>query len=136
MVIKDLLDKIQNRMFEKAKHEFFSCIQIGNSNEELFKLLTEKKMIKTMWCNTSDCEDNVKKMVKETLIKVNEQKKAKLKLKCEKEGKEYEAPEDDITEITAKTMCMPLQQDPIPQDQKCFSCDRQARKWVLWGKTY
>jgi prolyl-tRNA synthetase len=127
--IHELLTKIQSRMFEKAKHELYSCIKIGNSNEELFKLIIDKKMIKTMWCNTVDCEDNVKKMVKETLVKLNETKKNEGHSDADEE-------EVDITEITAKTLCMPLEQDPIPSNAKCFSCGLPAKKWVLWGKTY
>jgi prolyl-tRNA synthetase len=132
--VKNLLDVIQKRMFEKARTELYNCIKIGNSNEELFKLITEKKMIKTMWCNTNQCEDNVKKMVKETLVKIIEANKLEKK-KHEQEGNEEDEMED-ITEITAKTLCMPLEQDPIPKDQKCFSCNLPAKKWVLWGKTY
>lgn len=130
--IQDLLVKIQSRMFEKAKSELYSIIKVGNSNEELFKLITEKKMIKTLWCNTNDCEDNVKKMVKETLIKIIEEKK----LHEKKTEGTTEEEETDITEITAKTLCMPLEQDPIPENSKCFSCGLAAKKWVLWGKTY
>ena len=132
--VEDLLVKIQARMLENAKVELNAIIKLANSNEELFKLITEKKMIKTMWCNTSQCEDNVKKMVKETLVKINEANKLEKK-KQEKSGNEEEE-EVDITEITAKTLCMPLEQDTIPTNQKCFSCNLPAKKWVLWGKTY
>jgi len=131
LYVEDLLNKIHNRMFAKAQHEFFSCIKVGNSDEELFKLITEKKMIKTLWCNTMECEDNVKKRVKDTLVRLNEEHQEKKK----HEGETVEE-EQDITEITAKTLCMPLEQDPIPKDSKCFSCGQLATKWVLWGKTY
>ena len=78
-----------------------------------------------------ECEDNVKKRVKDTLVRLNEKHQEKKK----HEGETVEE-EQDITEITAKTLCMPLEQDPIPKDSKCFSCGQLATKWVLWGKTY
>lgn len=124
--INSSLVTMHSRMYQKAKDEFHSCIKIANNNSELFKLITEKKMVKTIWCNTQECEDNVKKTVKETLVKIIEQKKKELA-----EGEEI-----DITEITAKTLCIPLEQDSIPSGSKCFSCEREAKKWVLWGKTY
>jgi prolyl-tRNA synthetase len=118
---------INERMLNKARNELYANIKEANNFTEFFKLILEKKMVQTMWCTKQTCEESVKKEVKAMLIK---------KL-SESEGN-HDASEEtlDITEITAKTLCIPLEQKSIPEGQKCFFCSEKAEKWVNWGKSY
>ena len=36
----------------------------------------------------------------------------------------------------AKTLCIPLTQDPIKEGEKCFYTGKPAVKRVLWGRSY
>ena len=36
----------------------------------------------------------------------------------------------------AKTLCMPLAQDPMPDGQACFHCGKPVTKWCLFGRSY
>jgi len=116
---------INERMLKKATVELYANMKYAANFEELFKFITEKKMVSTMWCNVQQCEENVKQNVKDKFIKIVKEK-----------AQEVEGEEMDITEITAKTLCIPLEQKEIPEGQKCFYCEAKATKWVNWGKSY
>jgi len=36
----------------------------------------------------------------------------------------------------AKTICIPNEQEPLPEGAKCFSCGKDAKKRVYWGRSY
>lgn len=36
----------------------------------------------------------------------------------------------------AKTLCIPLEQPPLPEGTKCFKTGRPAKNWALWGRSY
>jgi prolyl-tRNA synthetase len=40
------------------------------------------------------------------------------------------------TSVAAKTLCIPLEQPPLPEGTKCFISGKPAKKWVLWGRSY
>lgn len=59
-VVTKLLDDIQNNLFEKAKKFIdLSIIEVKNM-KELIKVIKDKKMAKAPWCNTPECEENLK----------------------------------------------------------------------------
>lgn len=113
--IKSLLETIQKRMFEKAKKDLDSITHEAFNYEQFIKFVSDKKMVLTPWCNVKECEENVKKRVKEQY--------------SDNAG-------DDNTAATAKTLCIPLEQKPLPEDSKCFFCGQKATVNVFWGRTY
>ncbi|KAJ7521567.1 hypothetical protein O6H91_19G060100 [Diphasiastrum complanatum] len=36
----------------------------------------------------------------------------------------------------AKTLCMPLEQNDLPEGSTCFASGKPAKKWALWGRSY
>ena len=36
----------------------------------------------------------------------------------------------------AKTLCIPLEQPPLPEGTKCFASGKPAKNWALWGRSY
>ena len=38
--------------------------------------------------------------------------------------------------MAAKTLCIPFDQLPLPPGTKCFVSGKDAKVWVLWGRSY
>lgn len=51
---------------------------------------------------------------------------------------EEQVRKDSSTEVTAgaKTLCIPLEQPPLPEGAKCFKSGKPAKNWALWGRSY
>lgn len=49
-----------------------------------------------------------------------------------------EAGNDEEALLTgaAKTLCIPNEQTPLKEGQKCFACDKPATCTALWGRSY
>lgn len=109
------LEIIQQRMFEKARTELENRKKTAEDFDTFLKLVSEKNMVLTPWCNVQLCEENVKKRVKE------ESTNSDL---------------DEETVASAKTLCIPLQQEPLKEGQKCFFCGADAKVRVIWGRSY
>ena len=37
---------------------------------------------------------------------------------------------------SAKTLCLPFNQEELPEDCKCFCCGQKATAFALWGRSY
>ena len=79
--------------------------------------LNKKKIVLTPWCESLESEELVKQKSKDESCK------------AENEGEE-------VLTGSAKTLCIPHQQDPIPEGTKCFVTGAPATKWVIWGRSY
>jgi prolyl-tRNA synthetase len=58
--LKENLDRMQNDLFEKASKHMKSSIVVVKSYKELEKAIAEKKLVKAEWCETFNCEDEIK----------------------------------------------------------------------------
>jgi len=58
--IPKILDDIQNELFKKAKEFLDSSIVEVKNWKEFEKVIKDKKIVKTIWCGETDCEDNIK----------------------------------------------------------------------------
>lgn len=113
--ILELLPLIQKRMFEKAKKDLTEKQGEAFDYETFIKMVSDKKMVLTPWCNVMQCEENVKKRVKDAY--------------SDKEDQEN-------TVATAKTLCIPVTQAPLEENSVCFFCGKKAEVRVYWGRTY
>ena len=43
---------------------------------------------------------------------------------------------EGVALMGAKTLCIPLEQPPLPPETKCFKTGRPAKNWALWGRSY
>ena len=57
---EDILDDIQKNLFAKAKIFFEQSIADANNIDELVKSVKNKKMAKSLFCGSANCEDNIK----------------------------------------------------------------------------
>ncbi len=113
--IKDYLEVIQKRMYQKAKDELLKKTGEANNYDQFIKLVSDKNMVLTPWCNIKECEEDVKKKVKDAYS---------------------DKGDDENTAATAKTLCIPVTQKPLEEGTKCFFCGKKAEVRVFWGRTY
>lgn len=113
--VAQLLEEMQARMLNKARNTLNAQRKNANDFSTLLKLISEKNMVQTAWCNKISCEEDVKKQVK---------------IESEKAGL------DESVAGSAKTLCIPLTQDPIPEGTKCFFCANKAEVYAIWGRSY
>ena len=112
--IKEMLDVIQKRMFEKQNERVKNSTTHANDFNTFLEGLNKGNIVYTPWCKDSDCEDKVKEKVKEIAEKSQEQD----------------------TVGTCKTLNMPLKQDKIEEGTKCFFCGKNAQIYAIWGRSY
>ncbi|KAF5196739.1 Proline--tRNA ligase, cytoplasmic [Thalictrum thalictroides] len=62
--IKDILDDIQQCLFDAAKQKRDACIEVVHTWEEFTTALNEKKLILAPWCDEEEVEKKVKEQTK------------------------------------------------------------------------
>lgn len=109
---------IHETMYNQAVARFETSKVKASDFKEFMEHLNHKKMILTPWCNDTACEKKVKEL------------SGLLSKQAEEEG--------DLSG-SAKTLCKPLQQDPVPAGTKCFAhehCGKDASVYCFWGRSY
>jgi prolyl-tRNA synthetase len=115
--ISEELENIHTSMYQKALTERNARIIKAGDWETFMHNLNRSNLLLTPWCDQQSCEQKVKDRSKE-----------------ESKATENEA-ETSLTG-SAKTLCKPLQQDPIEPGTKCFHCGADAVVHALWGRSY
>jgi prolyl-tRNA synthetase len=125
--ITALLDEIQASLLQKAKDNRDQSIAQITTWEEFVPALDGKKIVRAPWCNETPCENKIKER-SSTESKQEENPKEN---DPEKGGETFEK----LTGA-AKTLCIPLEQDPLQPDAKCFACGNPSKCWTLLGRSY
>ncbi len=76
-------------------------------------------MVLAPWCERIACEEEVKKRTSPDA--------------ADKKIVNGEAP---ALSGSAKTLCLPFNQEELPEDAKCFCCGQKATAFALWGRSY
>lgn len=105
-------------MLEKARKERDSHIRSVSTWEEFVDAL-DGNMVLAPWCECITCEEEVKKRTAPDAM--------------EKKPTTGEAP---ALSGSAKTLCLPFNQEHLPEDCKCFCCGKKATAFALWGRSY
>jgi prolyl-tRNA synthetase len=109
------LKDIHKDMLEKATIERDSKISVAYNMKEFKEALDKGHMVKTAWCQSIDSEEFIKKET--SPVNTDES--------------------DENPRGSAKTLCIPLEQDSIPKGTKCFTgSNKDADVWCLWGYSY
>lgn len=98
-----MLEQIQQGMYEKAKSRFDAKIKVSDNWEGFMSQLNERNVVLTPWCESRECEEKVKE---------------RSGIESKKLASEGEA------QLTgqAKTLCVPLNHEPVEEGTKCFHC--------------
>ncbi|OLY82878.1 putative proline-tRNA ligase [Smittium mucronatum] len=119
--ISELLEQIQNDMFAKATKDRDAGLKLVLDWDDFVTALNNKCICLIPWCNTTDCEDQIK----------DRSSRAEL-------GDE---PQDEkAPSMGAKSLCIPFDQPtnpPIEQGvTKCIQCGNLATVYGLFGRSY
>jgi prolyl-tRNA synthetase len=118
----DLLNKIHDDMYAKAKAARDSHLKHANNWKDFMEALNAKNICLAPWCDTVACEKKIKEHSKEESL-----------------ANMMAANEDEVTLTgSAKTLCIPyeLGNQQLGEEHKCFYCGNQAKVTALWGRSY
>jgi prolyl-tRNA synthetase len=79
--------------------------------------LNDRNVVIAPWCESRECEEIVKD-------------------KSGKESKQMQTEGEVLLTGQAKTLCVPLDYEPLQEGEKCFYCGDLAKVRVLWGRSY
>lgn len=117
--VPKLLETIQADMLKKASDEYASHRKIVRDWKDFVPTLNDKNVILVPHCSTGDCEDEIKK-----------------DSAASAESGEVDA---RAPSMGAKSLCIPAEQpEDIKEGQACINpkCDKGAKMWVLFGRSY
>ena len=112
-----MLQKIQDQMYQKALERFNGKIKVASNWQDFMTSLNSRNVVLTPWCESKACEEKVKD-------------------RSGIETKENLAEGETTLTGQAKTLCIPLEQDPLNEGEKCFHCGEVAKTRVFWGRSY
>ncbi|KAF7309589.1 Dihydrolipoyl dehydrogenase [Mycena indigotica] len=115
--VSALLDTIQNDMFTRAKNNYDACLKVVTRWEDFVPQLDNKCAVVVPWCETEECEDAIK----------------------ERSAKASEPQDERAPSAGAKSLCIPFDQarwGQIASGQRCIACERDARRFALFGRSY
>lgn len=107
-------------MYDRALKTRDEHVKAVDNWSDFMNAINSKDLCMTPWCNEAACEVNVKDRSKEESMKLMEQS----------------GEEEVVLTGSAKTMCIPYEQEALKEGQKCFVCDKNATTRALWGRTY
>jgi len=115
--VADLLEAIQNDMYNKAKATFTERLIQVTKWEDVVPTLDNKCIVVLPWCEVGDCEDDIKAR-----------------------SKSIEPTDERAPSAGAKSLAIPFDQarwDPIvPGQTKCPACGMDAKRWTMFGRSY
>ena len=111
------LEEIQDDMYKRAQGVLADRTKEANNWEDFMTHLNNKNIILSPWCNTTECEEAVKD-------------------KSAEDSKALTSDEEEALTGSAKTLCMPFEQEPLQPGMKCFFCEKMAVTRALWGRSY
>jgi prolyl-tRNA synthetase len=120
------LETIQGDMLAKARAERDANIAVATDMESF------KRELK-------DTEELVKEATRACATDADAEVARAKAAKAKAEGKEIDADEEAAKGLTgsAKTLCLPFSQPPMPKGTKCFTGNgKEATAWCLWGRSY
>lgn len=119
--IPDLLELVQNEMYQRAKVVYDQHRRIITQWDGFVPALNENCSCVIPWCEEESCEDSIKdQSAKESAVEQDER-----------------APS-----AGAKSLCIPFDQTPYPKLEigvtKClgYGCKKDAKAWAIFGRSY
>jgi len=118
--VSKLLETIQSDMFRKAKAQYDASVKIVTKWEDFVPTLDSKCVVLMPWCEVEACEDDIK------------ERSGRLAL--------GEQTDERAPSAGAKSLAFPLDQSKYPAIEhgktKCPACGADAKRWMLFGRSY
>ncbi|CAM9162431.1 unnamed protein product [Chrysoparadoxa australica] len=113
-VIPAMLDSIQQALFDRAKADRDSHLTHVREWKDFVPALEKGDIVLTPWCNDTEWEEKVKAMSREEALRGD-----------------FEEDTCSVS-VAAKTLCIPLEQPPLPEGTPCFvSCSCSATSGLI-----
>lgn len=104
-------------MYQRASERMAAKQKTASDWPTFMEHLNNGNIILTPWCDNDVCENTVKTNTG------TESKANASEGDCKMTGK-------------AKTLCKPLDQEPVKEGECCFACSEPAKCYVYWGRSY
>ena len=128
---KNLLDQIQNGLFERASLSLSKNISVIDKWDQFVPSLNLKKLVLASWCGDKKCEEWIKNTSSEEGKNI------------QKDLDEQDEKDDAIPlSAAAKSLCTPFDQDKFSGGRKfnkeCINhnCQNETKGWTLFGRSY
>ena len=105
-------------MYDKALLALNTHRKKVDNWKDFMEALAVRNVCLAPWCNKQSCEKAVKDRSKEESLKAMENEE-----------------EAQLTG-SAKTLCIPFEQEQLEEGAKCFACGEKAEVTALWGRSY
>ncbi|CAH1794306.1 unnamed protein product [Owenia fusiformis] len=115
-VITDLLETIQQNLYERAKRDLDQHLAVSHDWNEFCNSLDKKNIIQAPFCGVPSCEDAIKKDSARDVVV-----------------------EEGAPSMGAKSLCIPFKQPgDIKPDMKCINpaCQANPKFYTLFGRSY
>lgn len=111
---QELLDKIHQDMFNKAKTEREARVRTVHDWDGLMSALDDRCSALMPWCEEVACEEAIK----------------------DRSTKKDAAVDARALSVGAKSLCIPFEQPGSCSDRTCVGCGKQAKRYTLFGRSY
>ncbi|KAL4068617.1 hypothetical protein V8B97DRAFT_1873260 [Scleroderma yunnanense] len=116
--VPQLLEIIHRDMYTKALNEYNSRLKEVTRWEDFVPTLDNKCIAVIPWCEEESCEDDIK----------------------ERSARSAEPQDERAPSAGAKSLAIPFEQErftPLePGKSKCVACGKNAKRWVMFGRSY
>ncbi|KAH8110327.1 prolyl-tRNA synthetase [Phellopilus nigrolimitatus] len=116
--VPELLETIQREMFERAKAVYQSRLKVVTTWADVVPTLDDKCVVVLPWCEEEACEDDIK----------------------ERSGRTAEPQDERAPSAGAKSLAIPFDQYQYPKIApgvtKCPACEKDAKRWTMFGRSY
>ncbi|GAA5943277.1 proline--tRNA ligase [Sporobolomyces koalae] len=116
--ISELLETIHDDMLNRARVQYDNSITTVVDWKEFVPALNRNNVLAVPWCEVEECEDEIKKRSAKESVEGEEDERA--------------------PSAGAKSLCIPHDQSKYGsiEGKKCPNCQRDAKRWTLFGRSY
>ena len=113
--LNEMLNNIQESMLNTARTELNSRITKVTKWTDFEEALKAKNLVLAPWCGKTTCEEEIKE-----------------------KSKDEDENDEDVEKLTgsAKSLCIPFDQDVLDADSVCVNCMDKSKCMVLFGRSY
>lgn len=116
--IPQILAEMQQGLLDKARRDFDEQRVVVEEWKDFVPALNAKNVIVSPWCGVPECEDDIKDSSAKT-----------------DDGDDEEV-DEKAPSMGAKSLCIPYKQLYLKPGQKCVKCDKLAKFYCMFGRSY
>ena len=119
--LRIIMDEMHNEMYQKALEARNAHLSKVTTWEQFLDELDKRNVSQVPWCECEECEKCIKqRSAADSLARAASQ----------------EEKDNLILTGSAKALCIPLEQDTLPEGAVCFQCGKPATCFAVFGRSY